>query len=63
MTAYRAAVIGLGAMGMGMAKSLVAAGIDTAGCDISEDARNAFAAAGHGRFPGQDGRSQGGALS
>ena len=46
MTAYRAAVIGLGAMGMGMAKSLVRAGIDTAGCDISEDARAAFAAAG-----------------
>ncbi|PIW30435.1 MAG: 3-hydroxyisobutyrate dehydrogenase [Rhodospirillales bacterium CG15_BIG_FIL_POST_REV_8_21_14_020_66_15] len=46
MTAYRAAVIGLGAMGMGMAKSLVAAGVDTAGCDISEDARAAFAAAG-----------------
>jgi len=46
MTAYRAAVIGLGAMGMGMAKSLVAAGIGTAGCDISEAARDAFAAAG-----------------
>lgn len=46
MTAYRAAVIGLGAMGMGMAKSLVAAGIDTAGCDLSEDARTDFAAAG-----------------
>ncbi|MEQ8228360.1 MAG: NAD(P)-dependent oxidoreductase [Rhodospirillales bacterium] len=46
MTAYRAAVIGLGAMGMGMAKSLVAAGIDTAGCDLSEDARQAFADAG-----------------
>jgi len=51
MTAYRAAVIGLGAMGMGMAKSLVTAGIDTAGCDISEDARAAFAAAG-GRAAG-----------
>ena len=46
MTAYRAAVIGLGAMGMGMAKSLVAAGIDTAGCDVSEAARDAFAGAG-----------------
>jgi 3-hydroxyisobutyrate dehydrogenase len=51
MTAYRAAVIGLGAMGMGMASSLQAAGIDTAGCDISEDARNAFAQAG-GRAAG-----------
>ena len=42
MTAYRAAVIGLGAMGMGMAKSLVTAGIDTVGCDLSEDARNTW---------------------
>ena len=46
MTDYRAAVIGLGAMGMGMAKSLVAAGIETAGCDLSEDARMSFADAG-----------------
>jgi 3-hydroxyisobutyrate dehydrogenase len=46
MTEFRAAVVGLGAMGMGMAKSLVGAGISTAGCDISEAARAAFAEAG-----------------
>lgn len=43
MTGYRAAVIGLGAMGMGMARSALAAGIDTVGCDLSDAARQAFA--------------------
>lgn len=39
-------VIGLGAMGMGAAKSCVAAGLETVGCDLSADARAAFEAAG-----------------
>lgn len=42
----RVAVIGLGAMGMGAARSCLAAGLETVGCDISADARAAFAAAG-----------------
>lgn len=42
----RVGVIGLGAMGMGAAKSCVAAGLETVGCDLSADARAAFAAAG-----------------
>ncbi|MEK9672657.1 MAG: L-threonate dehydrogenase [Rhodospirillaceae bacterium] len=46
MTDFRAALIGLGAMGMGMAHSALKAGIDTAGCDIKETARDAFADAG-----------------
>jgi 3-hydroxyisobutyrate dehydrogenase-like beta-hydroxyacid dehydrogenase len=40
------AVIGLGAMGMGAALSCLRAGLATAGCDFSEAARAAFAAAG-----------------
>jgi putative dehydrogenase len=33
------AVIGLGAMGMGAAKSCLRAGLPTAGCDLREAAR------------------------
>ncbi len=39
-------VIGLGAMGMGAAKSCLAAGLDAVGCDVSPAAREAFEAAG-----------------
>jgi 3-hydroxyisobutyrate dehydrogenase-like beta-hydroxyacid dehydrogenase len=39
-------VIGLGAMGMGAAKSCLRAGLPTTGCDFAEAQRNAFAAAG-----------------
>ncbi len=46
MGVYRAAVIGLGAMGMGVAKSLLARQIDTVGCDMSAEARDGFALAG-----------------
>jgi putative dehydrogenase len=42
----RVAVIGLGAMGMGAAKSCLRAGLSTAGCDLREGARAEFAAAG-----------------
>ena len=40
------AVIGLGAMGMGAAKSCLRAGLGTAGCDLRESARADFTAAG-----------------
>ncbi len=40
------AVIGLGAMGMGAARSCLRAGLPTAGCDLRESARADFAAAG-----------------
>lgn len=39
-------VIGLGAMGMGAARSCLAAGLETVGCDLSADARASFEAAG-----------------
>jgi len=42
----RVGVIGLGSMGMGMATSLVRAGFETWGCDLGEQARQAFAQAG-----------------
>lgn len=42
----RVGVIGLGAMGMGAAKSCLKAGLDTAGCDLRDAARAEFAAAG-----------------
>jgi 3-hydroxyisobutyrate dehydrogenase-like beta-hydroxyacid dehydrogenase len=42
----RVAVIGLGAMGMGAAKSCLRAGLQTAGCDLRDSARAEFAAAG-----------------
>ena len=40
------AVIGLGAMGLGMARSLLRAGLPTAGCDLNDAALQAFAADG-----------------
>jgi putative dehydrogenase len=42
----RAGVIGLGAMGMGAARSLLRAGRDVTGCDLSPASREAFVAAG-----------------
>jgi 3-hydroxyisobutyrate dehydrogenase-like beta-hydroxyacid dehydrogenase len=42
----RVAVIGLGAMGMGAALSCLRAGLAVTGCDLREEARNAFVAAG-----------------
>ena len=42
----KAAVIGLGAMGMGMAQSLVRAGFDVTGCDVSRGAVERLVAAG-----------------
>lgn len=39
-------VIGLGAMGMGTASTLHQQGFNVTGCDISAEARKAFAAAG-----------------
>lgn len=46
MTTFKAAVIGLGAMGLGMAKSAHGSGLDTVGCDINRDAVDALASAG-----------------
>ncbi|MCW1840801.1 L-threonate dehydrogenase [Prosthecomicrobium hirschii] len=45
-TALRAAVIGLGSMGFGMAQSLRRAGFDVAGTDVNPDAVARFAAEG-----------------
>ena len=44
--ASKIAVIGLGSMGLGMATSLIRAGLDVCGCDISEAARARIEAAG-----------------
>jgi 3-hydroxyisobutyrate dehydrogenase-like beta-hydroxyacid dehydrogenase len=44
----RVGVIGLGAMGMGAARSCLRAGFSVMGCDLSPAARDAFAAAGGG---------------
>lgn len=46
MDGNRVAVIGLGSMGLGMARSLLAAGLDVIGADVSAERREAFAAAG-----------------
>ena len=46
MSGYKASVIGLGAMGMGIATSALKGGLDVTGCDISEAARQAFDDAG-----------------
>jgi len=46
MTAIKAGVVGLGAMGMGIAASAVKAGLDVTGCDVSTSALDAFSAAG-----------------
>lgn len=42
----RFAIVGLGSMGMGMARSLVRAGLDVVGYDISDRARQVFSDAG-----------------
>jgi len=42
----KVAVVGLGAMGMGIAKSSLRAGLDTVGFDVSEDKRSIFSKAG-----------------
>jgi 3-hydroxyisobutyrate dehydrogenase len=42
----KVAVVGLGAMGMGIAKSSLRAGLDTVGYDVSEEKRLAFSKAG-----------------
>ena len=41
-TSYKAAVIGLGSMGGGMASSLLAAGIPTWGFDVTAEREAAF---------------------
>ncbi|MEQ8322892.1 MAG: NAD-binding protein [Rhodospirillales bacterium] len=46
MTDMKASVVGLGAMGMGIATSALKAGLDVTGCDVSEKALAAFAEAG-----------------
>jgi len=46
MGEYKASVVGLGAMGMGIATSALKGGLDVAGCDISAAARDAFVGAG-----------------
>lgn len=46
MTAMKASVVGLGAMGMGIATSALKAGLDVTGCDVSKSALAAFAAVG-----------------
>lgn len=46
MTAMKASVVGLGAMGMGIAASALKAGLDVTGCDVTETALAAFATAG-----------------
>lgn len=46
MTAHKTAVIGLGAMGMGMATSAHAGGLDVTGVDVNANAVAALAAAG-----------------
>lgn len=46
MSSCSTAVIGLGAMGLGIARSALRAGLQTAGCDLREEARSALAAAG-----------------
>ena len=42
----KVAVIGLGSMGLGMAQSLLRKGLDVTGCDINQEAVDAFARAG-----------------
>lgn len=46
MSDYKVAVVGLGAMGMGIAQSAFRAGLDTTGCDVSAAQRDAFAKSG-----------------
>jgi len=46
MGTYKAAIVGLGSMGMGMARSAHAAGLQVVGCDLNETARRDLEAAG-----------------
>ncbi len=46
MPSMKAAVVGLGAMGMGIATSALKAGLDVTGCDVSDDALKTFSKAG-----------------
>lgn len=46
MPSMKAAVVGLGAMGMGIATSALKAGLDVTGCDVSDDALKVFSNAG-----------------
>jgi 3-hydroxyisobutyrate dehydrogenase len=46
MDSLRVAVIGLGSMGLGAARSALAAGLDIVGCDVAADSRAKFAALG-----------------
>lgn len=46
MPSMKAAVVGLGAMGMGIATSALKAGLDVTGCDVSDDALKMFSKAG-----------------
>lgn len=46
MPSMKAAVVGLGAMGMGIATSALKAGLDVTGCDVSDDALKVFSSAG-----------------
>jgi len=46
MQSFSVAVIGLGAMGLGIARSSLRAGLGTTGCDLREEALEAFAADG-----------------
>ncbi|MHA3977833.1 NAD(P)-dependent oxidoreductase [Halovulum sp. GXIMD14794] len=55
----KAAVIGLGAMGMGAARSLMRAGIEVTGCDMVEEALDALAAEGGGRSDTAEGAVKG----
>ncbi|MDI6836785.1 MAG: NAD(P)-binding domain-containing protein, partial [Rhizobiaceae bacterium] len=45
-TGLKVCVVGLGSMGMGVATSLLRAGFETTGCDVSEDAMARFVSAG-----------------
>jgi L-threonate 2-dehydrogenase len=56
----RVAVIGLGSMGFGMATSLLRAGFDVTGCDVSAEAVSRFAAGG-GKAAGTPGQAADGA--
>ena len=55
----RVAVIGLGAMGMGAARSCLRAGLATAGCDLRPEARAAFTADGGTAWASPDAIEQG----
>lgn len=46
VSTFKVAVIGLGSMGMGAAQSLLRAGIDVIGCDLSQQGRERFVAEG-----------------